>query len=110
VNLEQARAETLRLLGGDVPQTPKASGAPAQPAQGQRTEKKSKTPALDHFCRDLTALAGEGQLDPTIGRQSEIERVIEVLPPIIRELRSYSPFGRDKFEQYLCRLDAARAD
>lgn len=42
--------------------------------------------------------------------QSEIDRVIEVLPPIIRELRSYSPFGRDKFEQYLCRLDAARAD
>ena len=40
----------------------------------------------------------------------EIDRVIEVLPPIIRELRSYSPFGRDKFEQYLCRLDAARAD
>jgi ATP-dependent Clp protease ATP-binding subunit ClpC len=78
VNLEQARAETLRLLGGDVPQTPKASSA-APPAQGQRTEKKSKTPALDHFCRDLTALAGEGQLDPTIGRQGEIERVIEVL-------------------------------
>jgi cysteine desulfurase len=42
--------------------------------------------------------------------QSEIDRVIEVLPPIIRELRSYSPFGRDKFEQYLCRLDAARAE
>jgi cysteine desulfurase len=42
-------------------------------------------------------------------RQSEIDRVIEVLPPIIKELRSYSPFGRDKFEQY-CRIDAARAD
>ena len=40
----------------------------------------------------------------------EVDRVIEVLPPIIRELRSYSPFGRDKFEQYLCRLDSARAD
>ncbi|MFB3070163.1 MAG: ATP-dependent Clp protease ATP-binding subunit, partial [Gemmatimonadales bacterium] len=44
-----------------------------------RSEKKSKTPALDHFCRDLTALAGDGQLDPTIGREREIERVIEVL-------------------------------
>jgi cysteine desulfurase len=42
--------------------------------------------------------------------QSEIDRVIEVLPPIIKELRSYSPFGRDKFEQFLCRLDSARAD
>ncbi|HEX9727646.1 MAG TPA: ATP-dependent Clp protease ATP-binding subunit [Gemmatimonadales bacterium] len=77
VNLEQARAETLRLLGSDMPQTPK-SGVP--PSGGtSRAEKKSKTPALDHFCRDLTALAGDGQLDPTIGRQSEIERVIEVL-------------------------------
>ncbi len=42
--------------------------------------------------------------------QSETDRVIEVLPPIIKELRSYSPFGRDKFEQFLCRLDSARAD
>ncbi len=42
--------------------------------------------------------------------KSEIDRVIEVLPPIIKELRSYSPFGRDKYEQYLCRVDSARAD
>jgi ATP-dependent Clp protease ATP-binding subunit ClpC len=76
VNLEQARAETLRLLGSDVPQTPKAG---TQATTGQRAEKKSKTPALDHFCRDLTVLASDGQLDPTIGRQKEIERVIEVL-------------------------------
>jgi ATP-dependent Clp protease ATP-binding subunit ClpC len=77
VNLEQARAETLRLLGSDVPQATAKPGQ--QPPTGQRADKKSKTPALDHFCRDLTALAGEGQLDPTIGRQKEIERVIEVL-------------------------------
>ncbi len=76
VNLEQARAETLRLLGSDMPSGQKVGGqAQAVP----RSEKKSKTPALDHFCRDLTALAGDGQLDPTIGRESEIERVIEVL-------------------------------
>ncbi len=76
VNLEQGRAETLRLLGSDMPQAPKGAGA----APGSsRSEKKSKTPALDHFCRDLTALAGEGALDPTIGRQQEMERVIEVL-------------------------------
>jgi len=42
--------------------------------------------------------------------QEEVDRVIEVLPPIIRVLRSYSPFGRDKFEQYLCRVDSAKAD
>ncbi len=75
VNLEQARAETLRLLGSDMP----PAGKGGTPAAAPRSEKKSKTPALDHFCRDLTGLAGDGQLDPTIGREKEIERVIEVL-------------------------------
>ncbi len=84
VSLEAARAETLRLLGGtDLPQggQPPSPGAPS-PAPGMpsaKGEKKSKTPALDHFCRDLTTLAAEGQLDPTIGRFKEIERVMEVL-------------------------------
>ncbi len=79
VNLEAARAETLRLLGTEMPQGGAApSGAAAQPATA-KGEKKSKTPALDHFCRDLTTLAAEGQLDPTIGRAKEIERVMEVL-------------------------------
>ena len=41
--------------------------------------KKSKTPFLDHFGRDLTQLAREGKLDPVIGRQKEIERVTQVL-------------------------------
>src|SRR5437870_953377 len=78
VNLEQARAETLRLLGSEMPSGPAPSGGGAQPAS-PKSEKKSKTPALDHFCRDLTQLAAEGQLDPTIGRQKEIERVMEIL-------------------------------
>src|SRR5207237_3473917 len=77
VNLEQARAETLRLLGSEMPSGPAPSGSGAQPAS-PKSEKKSKTPALDHFCRDLTQLAAEGQLDPTIGRQKEIERVMEI--------------------------------
>jgi ATP-dependent Clp protease ATP-binding subunit ClpC len=76
VTLEQARAETLRLLGSDMVTPPKGA-VPEAPTP--RSEKKSKTPALDHFCRDLTQLAGEGQLDPTIGRHQEIERVIEIL-------------------------------
>jgi ATP-dependent Clp protease ATP-binding subunit ClpC len=78
VNLEQARAETLRLLGSEMPAAAGGGGAAAQPA-APKSEKKSKTPALDHFCRDLTQLAAEGQLDPTIGRQKEIERVMEIL-------------------------------
>jgi len=82
VNLEAARAETLRILGTEMPQqgSPTAqqgSGAPQTAAP--KGEKKSKTPALDHFCRDLTQLAAEGQLDPTIGRAKEIQRVMEVL-------------------------------
>ena len=80
VNLEAARAETLRLLGTEMPQagTPGQPSVVPQPAVA-KGEKKSKTPALDHFCRDLTTLAAEGQLDPTIGRFKEIERVMEVL-------------------------------
>ena len=78
VNLEQARAETLRLLGSEMPSTPAGGGTGAQPTP-PKSEKKSKTPALDHFCRDLTQLASEGALDPTIGRQKEIERVMEIL-------------------------------
>jgi ATP-dependent Clp protease ATP-binding subunit ClpC len=80
VNLEAARAETLRLLGTEMPQGG-ATGQPGTPPApaAAKGEKKSKTPALDHFCRDLTTLAAEGQLDPTIGRFKEIERVMEVL-------------------------------
>ncbi len=78
VNLEQSRAETLRLLGSDMPQTQPPATSPT-PAAAPKSEKKSKTPALDHFCRDLTQLAAEGQLDPTIGRAKEIERVMEIL-------------------------------
>ena len=80
VNLDAASAETLRILGTEMPQQPGggAAAAQAQPP-APKGEKKSKTPALDHFCRDLTQLAAEGQLDPTIGRAKEIERVMEVL-------------------------------
>ncbi|HEX5385359.1 MAG TPA: ATP-dependent Clp protease ATP-binding subunit [Gemmatimonadales bacterium] len=80
VNLEQSRAETLRLLGSDMPQASAGgSGTTPAPSSAPKSEKKSKTPALDHFCRDLTQLAAEGQLDPTIGRGKEIERVMEIL-------------------------------
>jgi ATP-dependent Clp protease ATP-binding subunit ClpC len=78
VNLEQARAETLRLLGSEMPSAAPSGGA-STPAPSPKSEKKSKTPALDHFCRDLTQLAADGALDPTIGRQKEIERVMEIL-------------------------------
>src|SRR5690606_18677610 len=79
VTLEQARAETLRLLGSDMSGGQGSASGASAPSGPQvvppKTEKKSKTPALDHFCRDLTVLAADGALDPTIGRASEIEQI-----------------------------------
>ena len=80
VTLDEARGETLKVLGSDVSQAEPAGIGGGQTQQvGGKGEKKSKTPALDHFCRDLTELARKAKLDPTIGRTSEIERVIEIL-------------------------------
>ena len=62
--LEEVRQETLALLGDQYYPRPK---------------KRSQTPVLDEFARDLTQLAREGKLDPVIGREMEIERVIQVL-------------------------------
>ncbi|MCX6829935.1 MAG: ATP-dependent Clp protease ATP-binding subunit [candidate division Zixibacteria bacterium] len=50
-----------------------------KPSSFKRKRKKSKTPALDHFGRDLTELARRGRLDPIIGREDEIERVSQIL-------------------------------
>jgi len=50
-----------------------------RPSSFKKKRKKSKTPALDHFGRDLTELARRGRLDPIIGRENEIERVAQVL-------------------------------
>jgi len=52
-----------------------SSGEAAAGAPGR----KSKTPALDHFGRDLTDLARKGKIDPIIGRQKEIQRVTQIL-------------------------------
>jgi len=46
-----------------------------KPSSFKKKRKKSKTPALDHFGRDLTEMARCGKLDPIIGREDEIERV-----------------------------------
>ena len=46
---------------------------------GNKTNKKSKTPVLDNFGRDLTEMAEEGKLDPVVGREKEIERVSQIL-------------------------------
>ncbi len=46
---------------------------------GSPSKEKSKTPFLDHFGRDLNAMAKDGRLDPVIGREKEIERVVQTL-------------------------------
>ncbi|MEE3243384.1 MAG: ATP-dependent Clp protease ATP-binding subunit, partial [Bacteroidota bacterium] len=48
-------------------------------APGNKSNKKSKTPVLDNFGRDLTAMAEEDKLDPVVGREKEIERVSQIL-------------------------------
>ncbi len=62
---EKVKEEILKVLSGG-----ESVGA---------AKEKSKTPFLDHFGRDLNALAKEGRLDPTIGREKEIERVVQIL-------------------------------
>ena len=72
-----------RLFGG--PPTPPAQGDGAQnndrqPRQdGDRTPKQPKRKFLDNYCIDLTARAREGKLDSMIGREEELERVIQIL-------------------------------
>ena len=65
-DLDKVRRQVVELLGG-------GSGQPA------KTARTRKTPTLDQFGRDLTDLAREGKLDPVIGREKEIQRVIQVL-------------------------------
>ncbi len=89
LKLEEVREEILSLLGAGVDPEDTAKGnQPAGAGGGSEGESggapggknsKSKTPALDSFGRDLTELATEGQLDPVIGREKEIERLVQIL-------------------------------
>src|SRR5882757_6333639 len=75
LKLEEVREEVLNLLGHGMEAGGGGEGSERAAAKGS----KSKTPALDSFGRDLTDLARQGKLDPVIGRQNEIERVVQVL-------------------------------
>jgi len=67
VDLSKVRTQVIRMLG----ETAEVS---AGGGQG-----RTKTPTLDEFGSNLTQMAGEGKLDPVVGRQTEIERVIQIL-------------------------------
>jgi len=72
VRLDVVREEVISLLGEGQPHTTtQHTTAPSK--------SKSKTPTLDEFGRDLTALAKEKKIDPVIGRASEIERLVQIL-------------------------------
>ncbi|MEK7813902.1 MAG: ATP-dependent Clp protease ATP-binding subunit [Candidatus Desantisbacteria bacterium] len=70
INLDTVRDEAMNLLGGGVPGGEKPVAA---------HPKKTSTPVLDAFSRDLTMLAKENKLDPVVGRVDEIERVTQIL-------------------------------
>src|SRR5438045_948915 len=103
LKLEDVREEVLNLLGHNM-DSGEGSG-------GERTANKgkSKTPALDSFGRDLTELARQGKLDPVIGRQNEIERVIQVLsrrtknnPVLARgEIQCIGATTLDEYRKYI---------
>src|SRR6202050_5645874 len=78
LKLEDVREEVLNLLGHNM-DSGESSGGCGGGGERTASKGKSKTPALDSFGRDLTELARQGKLDPVIGRQNEIERVIQVL-------------------------------
>ena len=76
VTTEQIRRQTRRML--------KESPVPASETKNRRrsrtqSKEKSKTPLMDQLATDLTSMAEDGKLDPVIGRQMEIERVIQIL-------------------------------
>ncbi len=77
LKLEDVRQEVLNLLGASVDEEAIGLGMKMGPAMARKP--KSKTPALDSFGRDLTELAANNELDPVIGRKTEIERLVQIL-------------------------------
>lgn len=72
---DKVRQMVMEMLGG-FHSAPQPDGPPRA---GHQAGKGSKTPTLDQFGRDLTAMAREDKLDPVVGRDTEIERVIQIL-------------------------------
>ena len=73
ISIQRLYVDVLSAMGEDA-----AAGKDDIPA-GKGAKGKAATPVLDRYSRDLTALAREGKLDPVIGRETEIQRVIQIL-------------------------------
>jgi ATP-dependent Clp protease ATP-binding subunit ClpC len=91
-DIVKEKFKTFKGMDDDYIESPTSSSLPddadedksKNPFEGNKGtratgSKKSKTPVLDNFGRDLTALAEEGKLDPVVGRKKEIERVSQIL-------------------------------
>jgi ATP-dependent Clp protease ATP-binding subunit ClpC len=80
VTPEQIRRQTRRVLQeSSASQRTGATSAATERKSARQEQGKAKTPMVDQLATDLTLLAEEGKLDPVIGRQMEIERVIQIL-------------------------------
>ncbi len=73
INVQKLYVDALTASGQDM------NTAKNEYMKQKSRKNKSATPVLDQYSRDLTALAGEGKLDPVIGREREIERIIQIL-------------------------------
>ncbi|QWT54105.1 ATP-dependent Clp protease ATP-binding subunit [Eubacterium sp. MSJ-33] len=75
VNLQKTFVDTLTALGMDLTQAKRELGALKNP----KSKKKSSYPTLEQYSRDLTGAAREERLDPVVGRNAEVERVMQIL-------------------------------
>ncbi|MCI8950737.1 MAG: ATP-dependent Clp protease ATP-binding subunit [Lachnospiraceae bacterium] len=77
ISIQKLYIDLLSAMGEDAPPSAREELQGSRGASASRG--KANTPMLDHYSRDLTVLAGEGKLDPVIGREAEIQRVIQIL-------------------------------
>src|SRR5438309_4570141 len=75
---EKIRNEVIRMLSGPGSRQ-RGSGAGASAGAAGQSEGKKSSKLLDQFGRNLTKLAAEGKLDPVVGRETEIERIMQIL-------------------------------
>ncbi len=79
-DLDRAREEVVKRVGGSLSGGPEGTGETRQGAgAGHARRGDKRTPTLNNYGRDLNEMATQGKLDPVIGREKEIERVIQIL-------------------------------
>ena len=79
VDLNKVRTNVVKMLGETKTTTSGSGSTSTSSSSSSSSTSKAKTPSLDEFGRDLTLAAQELRLDPVVGREKEIERVIQIL-------------------------------